>query len=131
MKVTIFDNDISTLNLLKLFLTNQGHQPQVHTEPFSCALDLFKGNQCPSDSPCADAMIINMRDPTAANLEVLVKRVAQGCKLTNSNKAIMSTCMSGPQEGAIRAMGIHTIKKPFRMADILGWLEQSALHLTE
>lgn len=125
MKVIIFDNDVSTLALLKAFLSNAGHQPQVCTEPFNCALILANENQCPADGSGVDAMIINMKSPTTDNLDALLSHIKQECKLSSSNKAIMSTCMTSLQEEAIRTLGFHTIRKPFRLADILKWLERS------
>lgn len=127
MKVIVFDNDNSTLDLLSVFLTCRGHDAQVFPEPHICSFNLLDDNQCPSSEPCADAVIINMKTPTSEALEALTGLIENGCKLRPANRAIMSAAMSKQQEAEIRGRGFHPIRKPFRLSEIQGWLENSVV----
>ncbi len=123
VKVTVFDNDISTLERLKIFLTKHGHEVQTFPEPHICSFNLLGDNQCPSSTACADAVIVNMKKPTSALVESLTGLIENGCKISLRNRAIMSANMTGGQEEQIRGKGLHVIRKPFRLTELLEWVE--------
>ncbi len=127
MKVIVFDNDNSTLDLLSVFLTCRGHDALVFPEPHICSFNLLDDNQCPASEPCADAVIINMKTPTSETLEGLTGLIENGCKIRPANRAIMSTVMTKQRAAEIRGMGFHPISKPFRLSEIVGWLENLAV----
>ncbi len=124
VKVTIFDNDRSTLERLKTLLTNHGHEVRAFPEPHICSFNLLGDNQCPSGTACADAVIVNMKRPAASVVEALTGLTENGCKIPLCSKAIMSSTMTDEEETQIRGEGLHVLRKPFRLTDVLEWVEQ-------
>jgi DNA-binding response OmpR family regulator len=124
VKIIIFDNDITILDMLKIFLTNHGHEVQVFPEPHICSFNLLDDNQCPSNTACADAVLINRRNPTPVFVEALAGLIENGCKFSLRNRAIMSTSMTDELESQIRDEGLHVIRKPFRLAEVLEWINR-------
>ena len=125
MKIVIFDNDATNLELLKIFLTGHGHEVQVFPEPHICAFNLLDDNQCPSTTACADAVIINTEDPGSGIIDFLTGLIENGCKLSLHKRAIMSAAMTDEQESQLRGKGLHVIRKPFRLAEVLEWVERA------
>ena len=124
VKVTIFDNDISTLERLKTLLTNHGHKVRAFPEPHICSFNLLGDNQCPSSTACADAVIVNMKRPTLSVVEALTGLSENGCKIPLCNKAIMSSAITDEEERQIMGEGLHVIRKPFRLTEVLEWVKQ-------
>jgi DNA-binding response OmpR family regulator len=125
VKIVIFDNDATTLELLKIFLTRHGHEVQVFPEPHICSFNLLDDNQCPSTAACADAVMINMRTPALVIIDFLTGLMENGCKMSMGNRAIMSAAMTDQQEQQLRDEGLHVIRKPFRLAEVLEWVHRA------
>jgi DNA-binding response OmpR family regulator len=124
VKIIVFDNDTTILDILKIFLTNHGHEVQVFPEPHVCSFNLLDDNQCPSTTACADAVLINSRNPTPEFVETLTGLIDKGCKLSLGNRAIMSTSMTDEQASRIRDEDLHVIRKPFRLTEVLEWVNR-------
>lgn len=124
MKIVIFDNDATTLEDLKTFLTGHGHEVQVFPEPHICSFNLLDDNQCPSSMACADAVLINTENPGSGIIEFLTGLIENGCKLSMSNRAIMSAAMTDEQKSRLKSKGLHVIRKPFRLTEVLEWIER-------
>jgi len=131
MRVYIFEEDVSLLELLVTFMKNQGHQVRGFSEGYKCPLYLLEECVCPASKPCAEAVIVNTRVPNQASVQILLDQEAKGCKLTNRNKAVMSANFSEQHENYIRQYGFSLIKKPFRLKAITSWLEECAERLQE
>ena len=124
MKIVIFDNDATTLKVLKIFLTGHGHEVQVFPEPHICSFNLLDDNQCPATTACADAVLINMDKPGPGIIEFLTGLIENGCKLSLRNRALMSAAMTGEQERQLRGEGLHVLRKPVQLCEVLEWLQR-------
>lgn len=129
LRVVIFEEDTSLLSLLTLYLRNKGHEVQGFLDPYSCPLYHQERCTCPAQTPCAEAVIVNSRNPLLGNLDILLDQDHKGCKLPRENKAIMCASFLKGQEEQIQVLGFSTIKKPFRLAKIEEWLSACAARL--
>ena len=129
MRVYIFEDDPSILKMLTLYLQNKGHQVQGFLDTYSCPLYELDTCACPPDKPCAEAVLINSRKQHSDNIYFLVKQEKKGCKLTNPNKAVMSTSLTDEQVKKIRESGFSVIKKPFKLIQVEEWLRECAARL--
>lgn len=129
MRVYLFEEDPSLLELLVLYLKSKGHQVQGFLGGYTCSLYLMEECVCPADTPCAEAVIVNAKIPNQESFQILVDQARKGCKLPRQNKAVMSACFSEAQEQAIRDQGFSVIKKPFRLAAIDAWLATCSARL--
>jgi hypothetical protein len=124
MRIHIFEENPSILNLLVLFLKNKGHQVHGFSDGYKCPLFLLDECICPADKPCAEALIVNIQNPNQENVQILLDQEEKRCKLHKRNKAIMSSDFTPEQEQSIQDQGFTTIKKPFRFAAISNWLDE-------
>lgn len=129
MRVYVFEEDPSILDLLMLYLKGQGHQAQGFSSGYNCPLYLLEECECPASKPCADAVLVNTRIPNAESIQVLLDQDRKGCKLPKSNKAVMSASFNVDQEEHIRQHGFSVLKKPFRLTAITSWLKECAVRL--
>ncbi|PLX81107.1 MAG: hypothetical protein C0616_05660 [Desulfuromonas sp.] len=124
LRVLLFEQNPSLQRLLKSFIEGRGHRVQVMSGEYSCSLHELDACSCPSEKPCADAVIINTRMATIENMQILVDQAKKGCKLPRQNKAIMNTVFTESLEQSVRDLGFSTIKQPLKMAEIAGWLNE-------
>ena len=129
MRIYIFEEDSSLLDMLMLYLRSKGHQVQGFTEGYKCPLYLLDECECPATKPCADAVIVNTRVPDKESIQVLLDQEKKGCKLTSQNKVVMSANLTESLEEYIQDKGFSTIKKPFRLTALNAWLEECAKRL--
>lgn len=131
MRIYVFEEDPSLLNLLSTYLINQGHHVKGFSEGYKCPLYLLEECVCPASKPCAEAVIVNTRMPTKESVQILIDQDRRGCKLPKANKAVMSASFNSDQEEYVKQQGFSMIKKPYRLATITLWLKESALRLEE
>ncbi|NJC88574.1 MAG: response regulator [Desulfuromonas sp.] len=129
LKILVFDPEHSLRELLRTYLNRQGHEVHAFRDPTVCPLYrnlLDEQCCCPQERPCADAVLIDIGMPNIDALDFLRLQRRRGCKALDANKAVMSASMTKPLEEAIETFGCHHIKKPFRLEEIKGWLEECA-----
>jgi DNA-binding response OmpR family regulator len=131
MRIFVFEEDASLLNLLTLYLEIKGHQVRGFTDQYSCPLYQSAASVCPADKPCADAVIVNTRCPDQENIQILIDQERKGCKLPGLNKAVISANISEEQDQMICSLGFYVIRKPFRLTTISSWLTECAKRLNK
>lgn len=129
VRVYLFEEDPSVLNLLVLYLTSQGHQVQSFSNGYECPMYLQEECECPASEPCADAVLVNARVPDQESIQILLDQDKRGCKLPKANKAVMSTSFNVEQQEYVEQQGFHVIKKPFRLKAISSWLSECSARL--
>lgn len=129
MRIYLFEEDPSLLNMLVLYLRNRGHQVQGFASGYKCPLYLLEECTCPAAKPCADAVVVSTRIPDEESLQILIDQDTKGCKLPKLNKAVMSANFTEAQETLVQDKGFSIVKKPFRLAAIDRWLEGCAKRL--
>lgn len=124
MRVYVFEEDPALLDLLMLYLKNKGHQVQGFMEGYKCPLYLLEECICPAEKPCAEAVIVNTREPNEESIQILLDQEQKGCKLNKRNKAVMSTSFTPELQALIEGNGFSIIKKPFRLSALTDWLDE-------
>jgi len=131
LRVYIFDTDLSLHKLLAILLKTKGHQVQELAGPCNNFLIHTENTPCPSDTSCADAIIVSTSPPVHKYIQQLVHQTHNGCKIPKQNIAVLTTSSTEGQRTAIQEMGFSVIKKPFKLSEIEEWLETCAKRLNK
>lgn len=71
---------------------------------------------------CADVILSDLNMPIQNGLVFLEEQINKGCRCQNF--ALMSGGISPEDMAKAEALGIKVFIKPFKLAEIIGWLEQ-------
>lgn len=126
LKVLLFEDDLDMVRLLETVIRGQGYEVASFPDPTACPVYRNPKCTCPADSPCADIVITDFRMPNMDGLEFLKLQERQGCKADIANKAILSAAIPSSYLEEVEKVGCQVIKKPFRVSEITGWLEECA-----
>ena len=132
LRIIIFEDDQSLANLIKQVLLQKGHDVRVFSDPTSCPVYRDHDTECPKSTPCADVIISDHMMPNMTGLDFLKFQRMRGCKALDENKALITgSAMHADLKHAIDELGCHYIKKPFRIAEILKWVDECAERLQD
>ncbi|MCM2264457.1 MAG: hypothetical protein NDI73_04600 [Desulfuromonadales bacterium] len=126
LKILVFEPDLGLRELLKVYLSGQGHSVFAFTDVTACPLyrNLTDENcRCALEQPCADAILVDTHMTQINVIDFLKLQRQRGCKAIDANKAVMSANMTKALEMATREFGCHPIKKPFHLGDIKSWID--------
>lgn len=132
LKILVFDTENSLRELLRVFLSHQGHEVQIFRDPSVCPVYQNLMNEqcsCPREQPCADVVIMDIDMPNLSALEFLRLQRKRGCRMLDANKAVMSSSQSSVVHRAMAEFGCHHIPKPFLLGEIKRWVEACAERL--
>lgn len=119
-KIKICEDDTSLRDLLFLCLQLKGYQVEMIP-------DIASSNcPCTAEEVCASALIVSTECPDKCKA-ILDEQERHGCKIPKQNKVILSAEFSEGQREEIEKAGYIAIEKPYRFADISGWLDAIAL----
>lgn len=125
MKIIIFEDDESLANLLEQMLTLKGHTVHCFPDPTVCPIFKDHEKKCPKDKPCADVVISDYMMPNMTGISFFKLQRERGCKALDSNKAIVTgSVIDADMKEEIKELGCHYFKKPFRVAEILDWVDE-------
>lgn len=122
LRIFVFDDDPSITRLFDLVLSAKGHSVHTFHDPSFCKVYQDQ-HQCLQDFPCADVIITDIMMPKMNGIELLRRQRDRGCSLPSANKALMSAKIDAEQKEAVKELGCHFIRKPFRLADVNEWIE--------
>ena len=121
----IFEDDPALAALLKQALLHKGHDVQVFSDPTACSAYRDNKFQCPQDSPCADVIISDYMMPNMTGIDFLEFQRKHNCKALDENKVLITGSVMNPElKAAIAELDCHYIKKPFRVTEILRWVDE-------
>ena len=127
LRIIIFEDDQSLANLIKLVLLQKGHDVQVFSDPTLCPVYRDHDTECPKSAPCADVIISDHMMPNMTGLDFLKLQRMRGCKAPDENKALITgSAMHADLKNAIDELGCHYIKKPFKIVEIIKWVDECA-----
>ena len=114
-------------NLIKRILLTSGHAVQVFPDPTGCPVYRDHGTECTRKTPCADVIISDQKMPNISGLDFFKLQRTRGCKAQDKNKALITAAeIPARLKKDMDAFGFHYIKKPFRIHDILRWIDECA-----
>jgi DNA-binding response OmpR family regulator len=122
MRVVVFEKDEALRELLLLFLENKGHQVSAFRDHGECPFYNDENCTCSAEIPCADAMIVNENPFDSHGVDFLERLARKGCRLANTNKAVVGTYMEPADVEVLTQKGYKYMEKPFRLAELHAWL---------
>ncbi len=122
-RILVFGDTDESGNLYTLFLRSKGYEVLSFQSPDTCALVAGKKCTCPRDHVCADLFLVYMEMEGMTGLELIRRQSESGCRALSRNKAVLANAFTSRQEYDIRALGCIPLSKPFRLKDLLAWVD--------
>lgn len=124
LRILVLDDDAETRDLLKIALSNKGHDVTVLADPTEFPFLNKDSCPCSPDSPCADILISDNIMPNIEGIDLFKKLKKCGCQpLIKGNVAIMSGYLTIHYMNELNALGIHYFRKPFNLSEIYDWVD--------
>ncbi len=133
LRIIIIDDDPSINLLLKTALSKQGHHVLTFPDPTACPCPVLKQPfcYCPQEFPCADIVVSDIVMPNMSGIDFFKTQRAGGCKAPNENKALVSATTTQEHFDAADELGCQFFTKPFKLVDIVKWVEECAKRIPE
>lgn len=123
LRVTIFDDDPTNLKLFAAIMSARDYEVQAYDRAVLCPVYAAEVEACTLRKPCADIVITDNQMPRMTGIEMLLLRVQRGCKIDVRNEAVASADLDTRQRKIIEKLGCAFFSKPFRLSDMLNWLD--------
>jgi CheY-like chemotaxis protein len=120
-RAIIVDDDENILDVLRIYLQGRGYEVLSFSAPHPCPIYKNIGT-CSIKRPCSDVMLMDYRMPKMSGLDMLEAQDQMGCRLTITNKALMSGNLDDRAIEAVKRLGCASFPKPFDLSDIEAWL---------
>ena len=131
LHIIVYEDDPALGSLLSLALRQKGHEVHTYSDPTFCPTYRDLKSECPHTRPCADVIITDHNMPNITGLEYLSLQQTHGCKLQVENKAIITgAVLNQKAKETIDSLGCKLFKKPFKLAEILQWIEECSSRLS-
>jgi len=133
LRIIVIDDDTAINLLLKTALTKLGHHVLTFHDPTACPCPVLKKAICfcPQELPCADVIISDIVMPNMSGIDFFKRQKAGGCKAPDGNKALISATANKEPFDAIEELGCNFFKKPFKLVEIVKWIEECAERIPE
>lgn len=130
LRVIVFEDDPALANLLKHALHSRGHKVSIFSDPTLCPVFKDHKTDCTSKTPCADVIISDQMMPNMTGLDFFKLQRERGCMAYDANKAILTgSAMRADLQEEVNALGYTLFKKPFKVAEVLAWVDECATRL--
>ncbi len=123
LRVNIFDDDVSNLKMLKLFISQRDYEILTFDSPVVCPINSAKSDKCNTLKPCADIIITDYQMPEMTGLEMLLHQAQRGCKVDIRNKIVISSDLDNKGQKMIEELGCTFFSKPFKLNELLACLD--------
>lgn len=125
LRVIILDDDPGISLLLEVALTKLGHHVLTFPDPTACPVYTAHETVCQRKTPCADVIISDHMMPNMSGIDFFKLQRKRGCKALDANKALITgAAINDYMKHAVDELGCHLIKKPFKVAKIVEWVEE-------
>ncbi len=133
LRIIIIDDDPAISLLLKTALKKQGHHVLTFPDPTACPCPVLKKEICfcPQEFPCADIVISDIVMPNMSGIDFFKRQREGGCKAPDVNKALISATANKEHFDAIEELGCNFFKKPFKLVEIVKWIDECAKRIPE
>ncbi len=127
LRIFIYEDDPALSEMLTKVLESKGHDVLSYQDPTFCPNYSNLESKCAHSKPCTDVIISDYNMPKVTGVEFLKTQKALGCKVPFENKAIITVAvLSQEAKNLIDSLGCILFKKPFKLAEILEWIEACA-----
>lgn len=127
LRIIVYEDDPSLSEMLTTVLENEGHDVLSFQDPTFCPTYSDLKSECLHKKPCTDVIISDYNMPKVTGVEFLKTQKALGCKVPFENKAIITGAILDKEtKELIDTLGCKLIKKPFKLSEILKWIETCA-----
>ena len=124
IRVNIFDDDKSNLELLRDFLEMRDYEVLTFDSPVGCPVYQEHGTECKNLKPCADIILTDYQMPRMTGIEMLSSQARNGCRIDPRNKAVMSGDPYSIKQEDLEALGCAFFNKPFQFEKLFAWLDE-------
>lgn len=125
MRVLIVDDDPAICTMLKTVLSSKGHTVDTYLDPTETPLY----RQREGGIAEVDAMLVDYCMPQMNGLDFLRRLKEQGCGPPEKNRALLTAYSSESLRREVDQLGVHFLKKPFRLPEISHWLDECSARL--
>ncbi|MBW2690329.1 MAG: response regulator [Deltaproteobacteria bacterium] len=130
MRIIIIEDDQTLATLIKNLLFIKGHEVQVFSDPTVWPIYKDHEPQCPKNSSCADVIISDHLMPNMTGIDFFKLQRLRGCNVLDANKALVTgSDIDDGLKNDIEELGCHYICKPFRVSEIIKWIDECAERL--
>ena len=126
LRVIVLEDDIAMSDLFRKVLQDYGCEVQAFSDPTAFTVFCNPECDCPMDKACIDVLITDFNMPNMNGIELLRLQRKRGCKALDANKALMSAMTTPRQQSAIKELGCHFFRKPFKLSEIKQWIDECA-----
>lgn len=123
LKINIFDDDPMNLGLFAAIMATRNYEVYANDRAIVCPVYGTQTGKCGLLKPCADVIITDNRMPGITGIEMLLEQSQRGCRVDVRNKAVVSADLDNKQRKIVEGLGCAVFGKPFRLNDILAWLD--------
>jgi CheY-like chemotaxis protein len=127
LRIIVLDDYDAIRTALLQLLTDQGYEVYAYSHPGICPLRIVPECRCRADQACTDVIISDLDMPTMTGLRFIETQKTKSCKCRHV--ALMSGSWSPEDLRRAKQLGCKTFAKPFRLDDLLGWLEDVRTHI--
>jgi CheY-like chemotaxis protein len=129
-RILVFGDHEELGSLCTLYLRSKGYEVFHFPSPTACALIAQQNCTCPRDHVCADILITEMDMEGMTGLDLIRHQRDRGCRALPGNKAVISTSFNKKQESEATSLGCKTLLKPFRLLDMMEWVNKCEMNIT-
>ena len=121
-RALIFDDMKEIRKILWKLFDNRGYEVLTFSHPALCPLSEKEVCPCSSEETCADVILSDVNMPIKKGIDFLEEQIKKGCRCKHF--ALMSGEFSEEDVSKAKSLGIKIFKKPFKLAQIINWLDQ-------
>ena len=121
-RALIFDDMKEIRKILWKLFDNRGYEVLTFSHPALCPLSEKEVCPCSSEETCADVILSDVNMPIKKGIDFLEEQIKKGCRCKHF--ALMSGEFSEEDVSKAKSLGIKIFEKPFKLAQIINWLDQ-------
>ena len=121
-RALIFDDMKEIRKMLWKLFDNRGYEVFTFPHPALCPLSEQEVCPCSSEETCADVILSDGNMPIKKGINFLEEQIKKGCRCKHFG--LMSGEFSEEDVSKAKSLGIKLFKKPFKLAQIINWLDQ-------
>ena len=121
-RALIFDDEKSIRQMLWSLFDNRGYEVFTFPNPALCPISEEKVCPCGDKQTCSDIILSDVNMPIKNGLDFLEEQIKKGCRCKHI--ALMSGAFTDESVSKAKALGIKIFNKPFKITEIINWLDQ-------